>query len=87
VNNIINFSTTENLNFLCKSNTIFVDGTFKSCCKMFTIHTTHNNHYIPIIFCLLPSKSKEYSSQTCTHILNECNNRNFNFIPKIVYDD
>jgi len=26
---------------------------------MFTIHTIHNNHYIPLIFCLLPNKQKE----------------------------
>ena len=55
--------------------------------QMFTIHTTHNNHYIHIIFCLLPSKSKECYSQTFTHILNECNKRNFNCIPEIVYAD
>ncbi|KAF0748606.1 Uncharacterized protein FWK35_00023566 [Aphis craccivora] len=30
---------------------------------------------------------KECYSQTFTHILNECNKRNFNFIPEIVYAD
>lgn len=41
-NNIIGFTTTSNLNVLCDTNTIYVDGTFKSCLKhfsqIFTIH-------------------------------------------------
>jgi len=45
--NIIIFSTVENLIFLCSTNIISVDGTFKSVPKvftqMFTIHTMYNN--------------------------------------------
>jgi len=34
VNNIMIFSTTEHLKFLCKSKTIYVDSTFKCYGKM-----------------------------------------------------
>lgn len=71
VKNIIIFPTTENLNFFYKSNTIYVDGTFKSCCKMLTqMFTIQNNHYIPIIFRFLPSKSTDCYSQTFTRIFS-----------------
>jgi hypothetical protein len=33
--NILGFSTVRNLQALCSLNTIFVDGTFKSCPKLF----------------------------------------------------
>lgn len=67
-----------------------MDDIFKSCemlTQMFTIHTIHNNHYIPIIFGLLPSKSTECYSQTFTHIFNKFHKQNLNFIHKIVYGD
>ncbi|KAF0702548.1 FLYWCH-type domain-containing protein [Aphis craccivora] len=44
-NNIIGFSTHSNLTVLCDSNTIYIDGTFKSCPKyflqIFTIHALY----------------------------------------------
>lgn len=36
INIIIIFSTTDNFKFVCKTITIYVDETFKSCFKMFT---------------------------------------------------
>jgi len=68
VKNIIIFLTTENLKFLCKSNTIYVDGTFKSC-KIPIQCTIRNNHYIPIMF--LPFKSTYCYSQTFTRIYSQ----------------
>lgn len=38
-------------NYLCK-------------CLQF-IHTLHNNHYIPLVFCLLPDKRKETFTRKC----------------------
>lgn len=50
-----------NLKFLCSDVEFFADGTFKCCPKYFaqlyTIHGFKNGHYIPLVFCLLPSKS------------------------------
>jgi len=53
-NNIIGFSTTSNLIVLCDINTIYVDGTFKSCPKhflqIFTIHALVSEMYVPLVF-------------------------------------
>ena len=53
-NYIIIFSTITNLSFLSEVDTIFVDGTFKSCPKLFTqfftVHGLKNNNYIPLVF-------------------------------------
>jgi hypothetical protein len=52
--NILGFLTVRNLQALCSLNTIFVDGTFKSCPKLFyqliTIHGRLNNNYIPLVY-------------------------------------
>jgi len=89
--NIVIFCTVENLNFLSNMNTFYVDGTFKSCPKifmqMFTIHTIHNNHYIPLIFCLLPNKQKEIYTQTFRMLCNECEKLNLKFLPQTIYVD
>jgi hypothetical protein len=76
--NIIIFSCKTNINFLCKSETIYLDGTFDYCPKLFTqiftLHGYFNNNYVPLVFALLPNKTK----QTYTHFLNilvlECQN-------------
>jgi hypothetical protein len=56
--NVIIFSCEKNLHFL--SNVENVDGTFKYSArfleKMFTIHGYKNDHYVPLIFCLLVNK-------------------------------
>jgi len=58
---ILGFTTVRNLQALCSLNTIFVDGTFKSCPKLFyqlfTFRGVLNNNYIPLVYFLPPSKS------------------------------
>ena len=48
-NNLIIFSTTKNLTYLCQLQTIFMDGTFLYCTKFFhqsfTIHGINNDNY------------------------------------------
>lgn len=60
---IIIFSN-SNLDCLCNTvDEIFVDGTFKSCPKYFyqlySVHSSKNGNYVPVLFVLLPSKSEE----------------------------
>ena len=63
VNNIIVFSCKTNVITLCKTNKVYMDGTFSYCTKyflqLFTIHGLFNGHYIPLMFCLLPDKRSE----------------------------
>lgn len=60
--NIVFFTTQTNLKYLSECEILFVDGTFKSCHKMFyqlfTIYGIKNNNYTPLLFFLLTGKSK-----------------------------
>ncbi|XP_025192275.1 uncharacterized protein LOC112592439 [Melanaphis sacchari] len=61
--NIIGFSCDSNLKVLREMKTVFIDGTFKSCPKLFyqlfTVHGVKNNHYVPLVFFLLPNKTSD----------------------------
>lgn len=52
--NIVAFTSHANLKYLSECEILFVDGTFKSCPKMFyqlfTIHGVKNHNYTPLIF-------------------------------------
>jgi len=60
-NNIVTFTKHANLKYLSGCEILFVDGTFKSCPKMFyqlfTIHGVKNHNYTPLIFFLLTGKT------------------------------
>ena len=90
-NNIIIFSTITNLNFLSEVDTIFVDGTFKSCPKLFTqfftVHGLKNNNYIPLVFFLLPNKNIDTYIKAFSHLKSEFLKNNINFSPKITFID
>lgn len=62
---------------------IFVDGTFEYCTKffyqLFTIHGFKNGHYIPLLFCLLPNKSKEIHKHLFLYVKQLCLENGFNF--------
>lgn len=62
-NHIVMFSCKTNLEFLCDLDTIYVDGTFSYCPKLFlqlfTLHGLKGDHYIPLVFFLFPDKRKE----------------------------
>ncbi|KAL4127383.1 hypothetical protein QTP88_011555 [Uroleucon formosanum] len=90
-NNILVFSTITNLKFLGQVDTIFVDGTFKSCPKLFTqlftIHGLSNGNYIPLVFFLLIDKNVETYKKSFFHLNSECIKNNINFLPKMLFAD
>ena len=58
------FTFSTNLANLHTMDTIYIDGTFKSCLKQFTqffiIHgLKESNNYVPLVFYLLPNKEKK----------------------------
>jgi len=73
ISNILLFSTETNLKFLSKIDTIFVDGTFKSCPKlftlMFTVHGLQNGNYVPLLFFILSNKETKTYEKAFMHIL------------------
>ena len=56
------FTTEQNLRLLSQSTTVFMDGTFKSCPRLFSqlysIHGSYRDHVIPLVYCLLCEKSR-----------------------------
>jgi hypothetical protein len=49
--------------YMCRiMDELFIDGTFKCCprylCQLYTIHGLKNGNYVPLVFCLLPSKTE-----------------------------
>lgn len=89
--NLVIFSCNSNLNYLCKSEILYMDGTFSYCTKFFkqffTIHGFFNGHYIPLVFCLLKDKREETYRLCLSKILELCNNNNLLFSPKEVVLD
>lgn len=71
-NSIVVFTCETNINILTEMDQLYMDGTFSFCpkyfCQFFTIHGLQNGHYIPLVFCLLPSKTTE-SYKTCFSLL------------------
>lgn len=77
---------------ITNNNTLYVDGTFENFLKifmqMFKIHTIHNNHYIPLIFCLLKNKHKDVYTQMFRTLCNEFDKLNYlKFLPQKMYVD
>lgn len=74
--NIIVFSCESNVRIAALTNRIYLDGTFDYCtkyfCQLFSIHGFLNGHYIPLFFCLLPSKQSQCYSKLFSLIQNEC---------------
>ena len=90
-NNIVIFSTKTNMQCLCNSEILYMDGTFDYCTKyflqLFTIHGFYNGHYIPLVFCLLKDKS-ELSYKKCFEMLLQHISKNgYMLNPKSVVAD
>ena len=61
-NRIIMFGTSDNLQVLRKSPHWFADGTFKhsprSFAQIYTLHALQNCRCLPLVYCLLPNKTR-----------------------------
>ena len=65
---IIIFSTDANIRYLSEADKIYVDGTFQTCPRLFyqiiTVHAFINRKQFPLVYCLLPGKSRAIYQQT-----------------------
>jgi len=61
-NDMVIFTTDKSLEVLTKCSTVYVDGTFKSCPKLYTqlytIHGLFNGYVIPLVYALLSDKTR-----------------------------
>ena len=73
---IVMFSTETNLKLLGQDVHLFGDETFQFCPKFFyqlyTIHTYKNGQYIPCVYFLLPSKTKQCYQSMFRHLIDAC---------------
>jgi len=89
--NIVIFSCHTNILFLKEVDTLYMDGTFKYSARfftqLFTIHGLKNGHYIPLIFCLLPSKTTEIYAYTFQLIVDKCSTLGVQLLPQYITTD
>jgi len=89
--NIIIFSCDTNLNFMCDSQTLYVDGTFKYCTTFFhrliIIHAHRNGVFVPVVFCLLPNENKEIFTAIWEILLEKCRSLNKCLQPRTLVID
>ncbi|XP_022172326.1 uncharacterized protein LOC111035118, partial [Myzus persicae] len=87
VNRILLFSTEENLKILSDQYHWFIDGTFKSSPQLFTqlltIHAIKYDTVLPLVFALVPNKTRG----SYTKIINELLNLEKNLRPASVMVD
>lgn len=90
-NNIIMFTCETNLRFLSNVEHIYLDGTFQYAPKfflqLFTVHGLKNNHYVPLVYFLLPDKKTDTYKQSFTYLQEEAKKCGFQFSPKTVTAD
>ncbi|KAL4132664.1 hypothetical protein QTP88_009783 [Uroleucon formosanum] len=90
---IIIVTCKTNLQFLCNEiEFILADGTFTYCPKHFyqqyTIHGVCKQYYVPLVFCFLPSKTKDIYKQMWETLKDLClNNANSVFQPSLLLLD
>lgn len=88
---ILIFSCDSNLNFMCDSQTLYVDGTFKYCTKLFlqlfSIHAYRNGVFVPVVFCMLPNKNEDTYTATWEILSEKCLSLNKCLQPKLIVID
>lgn len=59
---LIMFATEANIKLLCEAGTIYADGTFQTCPRLFyqlfTLYAFKNGRQFPLVYMLLPRKSR-----------------------------
>lgn len=85
------FSCNTNLECLCKSETVYVDGTFARCPTLFAqllaINGLVNGDYVPLVFCLLKDKNVETYQKSLWYVVQKCSDLNLTFGPRTITVD
>ncbi|CAF5026388.1 unnamed protein product, partial [Rotaria socialis] len=88
---ILLFSTSEQLKMLFAAKTIFMDGTFSTCPKMFdqvyTIHAIKYDQSFPCVFGLLPNRQKSTYHFMFRELKALAVQMDMNFSPKLIMSD
>jgi hypothetical protein len=88
---ILIFATDSNLRMLCDSNTVFGDGTFYSCpglfYQLYTLHGYVEDTSYPLVFALLPNKTKQAYTRLFTMLKGALLQNNLFLTPQLVLMD
>ena len=88
---IIIFATDKMLERLCNTNTLYMDGTFSSCPRLFyqlfTINIYIGDQQFPAIYALLPGKSRNIYNRLFLLIKEELQNKSLTSYPNRVMID
>ena len=88
---ILIFSTDAMLRLLCDLEALYVDGTFQVCPSMFmqlfTINGFVSGQQFPLVYALLPSKSRADYNRMFTYLKEELQNRGLQMSPQSVMAD
>ncbi|CAK9290191.1 unnamed protein product [Gordionus sp. m RMFG-2023] len=88
---ILVFGTTDMLKLLGAATTIYMDGTFyivpRLYCQLYSIHVMYENVMIPVIYALLPDKSRETYIQLFHIVKKFCTREGIYFNPPIGQTD
>ena len=70
---------------------LFIDGTVKCCpryfCQLYTIHGLKNGYDVPLVFCLLPSKTEMCYTAMWSLIIDYCKSKNLYLLPTALHLD
>lgn len=88
---ILIFGSVENLKVLGRSRVWLMDGTFKIVPtimrQLFTIHAHINEHVVPVIYCVMSSKSKQCYDEVFYEILRIACDNNVRLSPDYIISD
>ena len=90
-NNVFMFATESNLKVLSEAMTVYCDGTFSVCPRLFyqlfTIHCIKHGKQFPLVYFLLPSKSRETYNMAFLLFKEICQNYSIDLDPQQVKTD
>ncbi|XP_067676265.1 uncharacterized protein [Haliotis asinina] len=88
---ILIFTTDKNIEHLCTASTVFCDGTFYTCPKLFDqiycVHAQVFCHMVPLVYCLLSNRSAECYTQMFEYLCDLAGRQGLQFAPHTVQLD
>ena len=79
------FTTESNLQVLSEANTLYCDGTFSVCPRLFfqlfTIHSFSHGKQFPLVYFLLPNKTRETYNMAFLLLKESCQNYHISLDP------
>ena len=88
---IVLLTFAENMNIIDNRDEFFGDGTFRYSpafyYQVYTIHTECLGHYVPLFYCLFPTKYREVYRNMLQIITEECKKQDVEFSPSSTYLD